>query len=238
MGALGWLLAVPGWLLSQGTVRAVVVDAGHGGEDSGVLGKGGGTEKEITLRLANMLQAAFKDVTPVGVFLTRDADEHLSLEERAILANRQQPALLLSLHCGYSRRAEETGCRVYYYQPGRSQLDKYHVLKESTPGSTIRLVPWDLAQVGHLSASRELAGILQQKIGALDRSAGGAPTGCALAPLQSIDCPAALVEIGLLSNPSDEARLKDSAYRESVVRALREAVLEFLASPAAKEGRP
>jgi len=236
LGLLGFPGLAPAWLKADGPAQVVVVDAGHGGDDAGVMGRDGTSEEEITLRLALQFAGAMKDVAGVAVFLDRDGDENMSVEERAITANRKHPAVMLSLHCGFSRRPEETGIRVYYYLPGRSQLDKYHVLKESTTGGTVRLVPWDLAQVGHLAASRELAGTVQQKVAALEGSTSGSPTGCALVPLQSIDSPAVLLEVGFLSNPQDEARLRDPAYRESLARALREAVLEFLASPAAKGG--
>ena len=99
------------------TVRAVAIDAGHGGADVGTRGPEGTLEKDVTLGVARKLRAAIQRRLGLRVVLTRAGDADVSLDERAAIANNNRADLFISLHANASMREDAAGAEVYYLSP-------------------------------------------------------------------------------------------------------------------------
>ena len=140
------ILIVPGLCLwpntssSQSPVKImkVIVDPGHGGQDTGGRGSDGVLEKDVTLALARKLDQMLGESGTIRSVLTRRDDYAVSLEDRAGLANHRRGDLLISLHLGNSFRPVPLGFSLYYWSPALAVP-----FVSSTPGETI---PWDQEQ--------------------------------------------------------------------------------------------
>jgi N-acetylmuramoyl-L-alanine amidase len=220
----------------------VVIDPGHGGAEVGAVGPTGLEEKEVALDLARRLKGAIQTDPTVGVVLTRDEDRVVSLDERTSVANHNRADLFLSIHLNASRGRRAAGSETYYLsddatdddartvaalenrayqpvQPFRNEQGEYE------PG--LERILWDLAQNQHLARSARLAESVQSELDAL---AGTKNRGVRQAPfrvLQGATMPAILVEVGFLSNPEEEGRLRTDEYRDRIVEAIARAIAGF-----------
>src|SRR4029079_17821506 len=97
-----------------GGLRAIVIDPGHGGDDTGAKGAQGTLEKNVTLTVARRLKAALEARLGVRVLLTRDGDQAVAPDQRAALANNNKADLFISLHANASLRPGVSGVEVFY----------------------------------------------------------------------------------------------------------------------------
>jgi len=222
--------ATPAPLEARGEGPVVVLDPGHGGEDWGAAGPGGELEKNIVLGIAR-LTAAQLQARGVAVRLTREGDETVPLGERTALANRLRATLFLSIHANASPARSARGAETYFMSADATDIQAAQAAAEenaSAPPDVVQLILWDLAQVSNLNESARLATTVQERLNTLhdtrDRGVKQAP----FVVLTGATMPAALVEVGFLSNPEEAARLTDRRGQEAVAAALAEAVATFL----------
>src|SRR5262249_5722909 len=95
-------------------IRTVVIDPGHGGGEGGAQGPGGTLEKDVTLAIARKLRASLVNGLGLQVFLTRDKDQDVSLDERTATANNYKADLFVSIHANASRFHGVSGSEVYF----------------------------------------------------------------------------------------------------------------------------
>ncbi|HEX6850943.1 MAG TPA: N-acetylmuramoyl-L-alanine amidase [Candidatus Polarisedimenticolaceae bacterium] len=224
----------------------VVVDPGHGGVETGALGPSGAQEKEITLDLARRL-ATRLERDGVTAVLTRDDDRILGLDDRTAVANHNKAELFVSIHLNAARGKKALGAETYYLATDATDDEartlaglenKGYAGAGSTPAPTsagetpdpsLELILWDLAQNRYLEESARLAEAVQREMneltGTRDRGVRQAP----FRVLMGATMPAILVEVGFISNPEEEARFKDDAYKDKVVEALARAIGAFRA---------
>ncbi len=225
------------------TRPVVVVDPGHGGVETGAVGRGGTQEKDLTLDLARRLKAALERDAKVTVVLTRDEDRLVPLDERAAIANHNRAELFISVHLNASKRRGAVGAETYFLSPDATDdeartlaaLENRAAGVPETPQAAkpdgekgLDLILWDLAQNQYLAESGRLAESVQKELNAL---AGTKDRGVRQAPfrvLMGTTMPAILVEAGFVTNPDEETRLKDPAYQDRIVEALVRAVREYL----------
>lgn len=220
-------------------LRTVVLDPGHGGEETGAIGPKGSAEKDLTLTIARRLRDALSEQLGVRVLLTREEDVSRGLDERAALANQVQADLFLSLHLNSTVRGQARGVETYILSLQASDrrasdaaaIENYSGNLASSEGdplpSDLRALLWDLAQSQHLAQSQRLALLLQEE---LARELGQPDRGVKQAPfrvLMGAAMPAVLVELGFLSNPEEEQLLLDPAYQERLVGATVRAIQRF-----------
>jgi len=217
------------------TIRTIVIDAGHGGEDNGVKGPGGATEKSVTLAVARRMKAAIEGRLGVRVLLTHEDDNRVSGDVRVAMANNNKADLFISLHANGSPRPTTRGATVYTLsldRSGENARRQSQVDREVLPvfgGGTrdFALVEWELAQATHLEGSSLFAGILEEKLRAM---AGMPAVGLQRVPMWSLagaNMPAVLIEMGYLSNPEEEQLLTSSQFQGGIATALTEAVVAF-----------
>jgi N-acetylmuramoyl-L-alanine amidase len=219
----------------------VVLDPGHGGDDQGALGPAGELEKNITMAVARAtatrLQAA-----GVTVRLTRDGDDGVSLGDRTALANQLDADAFVSIHANAYRGKGVRGAETYYMSVDASDADAAAAAAAENVGAapdTVQLILWDMAHVANLNASANLARSIQEHFNELqgikDRGIRQAP----FVVLTGATMPAALVEVGFLSNAADARRLTSAAGQQELAGVLAEAVLGFLRNgePTPEAGR-
>ena len=105
------------------TFDTVVVDAGHGGRDSGAYRRYGGAEKNATLDVAKRLSQKLRE-SQLKTVMTRSSDVFVELDERVAIHNRQKNAIFVSIHFNDARRRRIRGFETYYYSPHARELAK------------------------------------------------------------------------------------------------------------------
>jgi N-acetylmuramoyl-L-alanine amidase len=214
-----------------GTLRTVVIDPGHGGEDVGARGARGAIEKDLVLALAQRLKAAIESRFGFRVLLTRDRDENVPVDRRTSLANNNKADLFISLHANASVRTDAKGAQVMSLklEDYRNRTDAIR-MSEPVPvvgGGTraIDAVPWDLAQLPFAEKSATLAAIVSRHLHERGLPLFTRPV--VALPLRSLvgtNMPAILVEVGFLSNADDERLLTDPERSGAIVEALLDAI--------------
>ena len=216
------------------TVRTIVIDPGHGGDDNGVKGAGGALEKDVTLSVARRLKGAIEGRLGMRVLLTRE-EGRVDADGRAAIANNNKADLFISLHANGSPRTSLRGAVVYTLSLDRvgedarrqSLADKAVLPLFGGGAREVALVEWQLAQAAHLDGSNAFAGIVEQRL----RTTGGMPSvALQRAPMRSIagaNMPALLIEMGYLSNPEEEQLLRSNEFQNGIALALTEAVSAF-----------
>jgi N-acetylmuramoyl-L-alanine amidase len=220
--------------------RVIVLDPGHGGAEEGAKGPSGLLEKDVVLDLARRLERVLER-SGTDVVLTRDEDRLVPLDERTAIANQNRAALFVSIHLNSAPTRAAFGAETYFLSPDATD-DEARTLSalenrayagdEGTPAAApptdgLEMILWDLAQNRYLEESARLAEEVQREfnllVGTRDRGIRQAP----FTVLMGATMPAILVEVGFVSNPEEEAKLRDDAYRDRIVEALARAIGTF-----------
>ncbi len=216
-------------------LRTVVLDPGHGGEELGTQGAKGTLEKEITLSVARRLRTLIETRLGLKVFLTREDDRTMSLDDRSAFANNHKADVFLSIHANSAVRPALKGAEVYYLTVERADAEARKRAEDNQAtlpalgGGTraIDLILWETAQARYLEQSSALAGLVEQ---ALRGRVAMSPRAVQQAPFRVLvgaNMPAALVEIGYLSNAEQETQLVSGSYQDQVAQALLDALIKF-----------
>jgi N-acetylmuramoyl-L-alanine amidase len=210
-------------------VRTIVIDPGHGGENIGAEGPGGTLEKDISLAIARKLRAQLVSARGLQVFLTRDKDVEVDLDERTAIANNYKADLFVSIHANGSRYRGAKGAEVYFLSYQASDDDSRRVAQMegaadpvalAPPGSDLALILWDMAQAEHLEESSALASRLQEELATVTGSEGRGVKQAPFRVLVGAAMPAVLVEVAFISNPDEEKLLAADDYQDKVAAAL------------------
>jgi N-acetylmuramoyl-L-alanine amidase len=219
---------------SSTPVRTIAIDAGHGGDDAGVVGANGTKEKDLTLAVARRLKTAMESRLGVRVLLTRDEDRNVPLDERTATANHNKADLFVSLHANGSLRPRTAGATIFYasFEKGAEEAARASLGTERVPtfgGGTrdIELVLWDLAQTRHVERSAAFAQLLERQIRGRLPLAARPVDRAPLLVLESANMPAVVVEMGYLTNPDQERQLTGGDMQNALVQAIVDAVLRF-----------
>ena len=218
-------------------LSVVVLDPGHGGRSLGARGSTGTREKDLVLSVTEMLKARLEEGLGIKVVLTRTADYYVGLKERTAIANNNRADLFLSIHANATFRRDIEGYETYYLslRSTDKQARSYAEMENKALGvkggeddkALLEAILWDMAQTGYIQESNELASMVQKRIvGELrgrDRGVRQAP----LAVLMGARMPAALVEIGYISNPEQEVRLNRQSHQEQIASALYRAIEDY-----------
>jgi len=177
--------------------KKVCLDPGHGGEDSGAVGKGGTLEKDINLDIV-LLAKAELEKNGANVLLTRSDDSYVSLKDRTDYANKEKCDIFISAHQNSAAKKKRIahGTETFWHTKGDPNDKKL---------------------------ATELQKNIVAAIGLTDR---GVKQGN-YAVLRNSDMPAALIETAFISNPDEEALLKDPAFQKKVALAVTRGVMGY-----------
>jgi N-acetylmuramoyl-L-alanine amidase len=228
-------------------ITTVVLDPGHGGDDAGVVGPSGSREKDVNLDVARALARYLRQEGDLEVVLTRDDDRSLELADRAEIANRAGGDLFVSVHCNGWFDRDAAGLETYFLSPAKTNWSKSveQAENQSALADDVEFIVWELVQNKFISSSSELAEVVQHEacvsLGLPDRGVKQA----GFRVLVGAYMPAILVEVGFLSNPTEETLLLSRDYQQHLARAIGDAILTYRerqvradAAGAAAGGRP
>ena len=214
-------------------IRTIVLDPGHGGKEVGAVGGAGLLEKDLTLTICRKLAAALASKTGARVVLTRDDDSVVSLDQRTALANQYNADLFLSVHLNAAVGKIAKGSETYFLsleasdELARKAAETENAAAATDPSSDLKLILWDLAQQAYIEESSRFAQAIQEEMNA---ATGVANRGVKQAPFKVLvgaTMPAALVEVGFISNAEEEKKLQTDAFQNLMVEALTRAVQRY-----------
>ena len=206
-------------------VGRVVIDAGHGGHDTGSIGPGGLREKDLVLDIASRLGELIESGLGADVIYTRTDDQFILLKERTKLANISQADLFVSIHANSSRLKNIRGVETYYLSFTTSSSAMAVASRENAAAQrSIHELQGLLSKIAlteKIQESREFAAQIQKALysGLSGETKGLRNRGVRKAPFMVLigaEMPAVLAEVGFLSNASDEKLLKAGSYRQKV----------------------
>lgn len=229
----------------------VMLDPGHGGKDPGAIGVSGTYEKQIALATAFELRHLLERSGRYRVAMTRTSDHFIPLEDRVSIAQEHGAALFVSMHADALRDHSVRGASVYTLSDRASDAQTAQLAASENsadrfapPGQRVSPeVARILASLVRRETRIDSARLARKVVGSLDdalpmlqnpdRHAG-------FVVLKAADIPSVLVEMGFMSNPRDEAQLRQPKHRAVVARAMCNAVEAYFAAnshTAAKIGR-
>ncbi|MBI2205454.1 MAG: N-acetylmuramoyl-L-alanine amidase [Candidatus Rokubacteria bacterium] len=222
-------------------LKVMVLDAGHGGHDPGAIGPTGLTEKELVLDVTLRARRLVEERLGIKVRLSRDSDSFVTLRDRTSFANRERADVFVSIHANAHRQAASEGVEIYFLSSEATdsgarqtaalenavvQLEK-PAAGRARSTDVLKSILWDLAQSAFQAESSNLA---ETVLDAMTRSLRIPNRGVKQAGfyvLGGAAMPAILVEIGFVTNPREERRLRDSRYRDEIARAIVDGLAEY-----------
>jgi len=217
-------------------VGRIVIDAGHGGHDSGTLGADGIQEKDVVLDVALRLGKLLHDRLGADIIYTRSDDTFIPLESRTAIANKAQADLFLSIHANSSPDPSARGVETYYlnFTSDPTALDvaaRENAVSDQSIHQLSDLVK-KIALKDKISESREFAEDVETSLyGGLHAGNQGLKNrGVKKAPfvvLIGANMPSILAEISFVTNPRDASQLRDPEYRERVAESLYRGVARY-----------
>lgn len=204
----------------------IVIDPGHGGRDIGAAGLSGTTEKSYTLGFARKLAAELEK--NYRIVLTRQEDFELAATDRTALANHHQAALFISLHCGASFSRQPAGNNVYFHRPYAHSALGRSATPPKTENADTPPILWRNAQLTHQKKSEQLARRICKQLDGHHPAADCQVYGLPILPLEGAAMPAVVIELGYLTNPSDEKKMQSAIHQTNLVKAVSDAVSGFL----------
>lgn len=211
-------------------IKKIVIDAGHGGNDPGAIGKKGTREKDVNLdiarRVANLLKSR-----GVEVIMTRSTDRFVPLYRRAQIANDAKANLFISIHSNANRVRSLKGFEVYYVTPTVNDTSRaYTAAKESalklanasfaSNSLDLKATLWDMIYASSRAESIALSHSICQAMNSNLNCPILGVKGARFQVLRTAQMPAILIEVGFLSNPTEESKLKNSFYRQKVAEGI------------------
>lgn len=199
-----------------GPFAIVVLDPGHGGQDSGTM-KNGLTEKELALDVAHRVERLLRQYGLVPV-LTRSDDTFISLQERATIANRQPESVFVSIHFDEGGRTAATGIETYYASHPISLPDRV--------ASWLPFLQRTSSEPPNLE-SQSLATFIQESVVVHTQATNRGTRPQQFFVIANVRHPAVLVEGGFLTNKEDVAKLTNADYREEMAAGIAQGILQY-----------
>jgi len=218
-------------------IKTIMIDAGHGGSDSGTIGKMGTKEKDITLDIAKRLKAHLVKSDLHHVLMTREDDSSVPLLERVTLVREAKADLFISIHLNYLPKKNTNIIETYYFGPSDDKKTLKLAEQENAGSeyglSDFREVVEMLGKTMKLQESREFAESIQANLFLNSRkhTKDIQNHGVKRAPfvvLLGVDVPSVLAEVSCLSNPEEERELNSESHRENIARYLATGIFDYL----------
>jgi N-acetylmuramoyl-L-alanine amidase len=217
-------------------INRIVIDAGHGGHDSGTLGAGGIEEKDVVLDVALRLGKLLHERLGAEIIYTRSDDTFIPLETRTAIANKAQADLFISVHANSSQDASARGVETYYlnFTSDPAALD-VAARENAVGGQSIHQLSDLVKKItlkDKIEESREFASDVEGSLyaGLAKGNEGLKNRGVKKAPfvvLIGANMPSILAEISFVTNPKDAEQLRQPEYRERVAESLYNGVARY-----------
>ena len=228
----------------------VAIDPGHGGEDPGAIGPSGLREKDVVLQIGRQLQERINARPGMRAMLTRDADYFVPLQERVHKARRVQADLFISIHADAFITPQARGASVFALSDSgaTSTAARWMARRENASDAIggvnlaskdahLARTLLDMSTTAQIKDSLRIGREVLGHIGQVGRLHKNEVEQASFAVLKAPDIPSILVETAFISNPEEEARLRDDAYQAKLVQALYSGITRYFARnpPLARE---
>ena len=217
--------------------RTIVIDAGHGGKDPVAVGYRGTKEKDIALDVAKRLEKKLSKNMKVKIVMTRDEDIFLRLSERTKIANENNGSLFISIHTNAAEDRRASGFETFLIGQNKNEAAVRVAARENAvlelEGSTGKkltdedLIKATIAQSAFASKSELFASLVQKEIKKRVQSKDRGVKQAGFYVLMGASMPNVLVELGFISNPSEEKKLRSPQYRDQLATAIYRAVEQY-----------
>ena len=217
--------------------KTIVIDAGHGGKDPGAVGYRGTKEKDIALDVAKRLEKKLSKNLNVKIVMTRDEDIFLRLSERTKIANENNGSLFISIHTNAAEDRRASGFETFLIGPNKNEAAVRVAARENAvlelegiSGQKLTnedLIKATIAQSAFASKSEQFASMVQVEIKKRVQSKDRGVKQAGFYVLMGASMPNVLVELGFISNPSEEKKLRSPQYRDQLATAIYRAVEQY-----------
>lgn len=220
----------------------VAIDPGHGGEDPGASGATGLHEKDVVLQVALQLRDEINAVPGMRAMMTRDADFFVPLQDRVKKARRVQADLFVSVHADAFINSAARGASVFALSEhgASSSAARWMANKENAADmvggvnftakdSAVLRAMLDMSTTAQIKDSMRLGSEVLGQIGRVGKLHKGSVEQAGFAVLKAPDIPSILVETAFISNPEEEAKLRDPVYQQKLVQALVTGIKRYFA---------
>jgi N-acetylmuramoyl-L-alanine amidase len=231
--------------MSQGRIDRLIIvalDPGHGGEDPGASGPSGLHEKDVVLQVALKLRDRINALPGFRAMMTRDADFFVPLQDRVRKARRVQADLFVSIHADAFLTPKARGASVFALSQhgatstaARWMADKENAadmvggVNFKAKDAAVLRAMLDMSTTAQIKDSMKLGSEVLGQIGKVGKLHKGSVEQAGFAVLKAPDIPSILVETAFISNPEEEARLRDPAYQAQLVDALTTGIRRYFA---------
>lgn len=221
----------------------VVIDPGHGGHDPGTQSpRTRAAERDITLSVSKLIHDELASMDEIDPWLTRTSDVFIDVPDRPRLAVEREGDLFVSIHVDAQPRGGTSarGFTTYYLGPARTEQGRLAAIRENTvPGASegsgpdidqLEFILAGLDQGTHLQESVRFGGFIQNELRrAVDSPDRGVRSGPYWVLVRATsNMPTVLVELGFITNPDDERRLRDPQHQRTMARAVATAIRRYL----------
>ncbi|MDR0843340.1 MAG: N-acetylmuramoyl-L-alanine amidase [Acidobacteriota bacterium] len=217
-------------------IRRIVVDAGHGGSDTGTVGKEGTMEKDITLAIALKLRDQLKEIGIAEIIMTRTDDTMVPLHDRVDFARAAKADMFISIHVNSLPHSTKNVVETFYFGPSRDQRT-LQLADQENKGSKYGLSDFQeivqrLGKAMKLQESKKLAEAIQQDLyrNGLELDSDAVDTGVKRAPfvvLMGLDVPSVLAEVSCMSSTKAERYLNSEVDQDRIAASIAAGIMRY-----------
>ena len=223
--------------------KIIVIDAGHGGVDPGAIGYNGTYEKNITLSMAKELKKLLDQKGKYKVYLTRSRDVFIPLRERVKISRSHDADLFISVHADSAKNRKAVGLSVYTLSETASDKEAAALAEKENKADIVAGLNFaehskevsdillNLAQRETNNSSAEFASLLSAQMSKVAKTVSNTHRFAGFAVLKAPDVPSVLLELGYLSNPTEERQLRQKSYRRKLGEAAVKAIDKYFQNP-------
>lgn len=218
----------------------VMLDPGHGGIDSGAIGKQGSMEKHVVLEIATMVSQLLSDHPHIEARLTRDSDHFIPLYQRVEIAQQHGASLFMSIHADGYTKPQAKGASVFalsnrgassamarYLSDKENAADAVGGVKVQEKDQYLQQILFDLVQTDTIKNSLTLGKHVLDRIRPIHHLHSQHTEQAAFAVLKSPSIPSVLVETSFITNPDEERLLSTHAFRKKIAGAITAGIINF-----------
>ena len=226
---------------TQKDQRIILVDAGHGGEDSGAIGKNKSQEKSVNLAIAKKLVAIINKNSSLKAILTRSGDYYIPLTKRITIAQKENATMFISIHADSVESSTAKGASIYTLsEKGNNsklakQLEQSQNLVDQFGGvetvidndQFLKNILSDFSRKDRDIQSQNLAKEILSELGKIGPVHKNEPQKANFVVLKSPGIPSVLVETAFISNPTQEKRLTNSKQQKKIAESMYKGILNY-----------
>lgn len=218
----------------------IAIDAGHGGEDPGALGKKGTREKDVALAIAKKLEKMIKEEPGMRPVMIRDGDYYISLRQRSKLARKAKADLFISIHADAINNRRARGASVYALSGSGASSEAARWLAEKENAAdllggvslddkddVLASVLLDLSQTATIESSLDVGSSILKELGRVGKLHKHRVEQAGFAVLKSPDIPSLLVETAFISNTQEERKLRSYRHQQALATSMMRGIRKY-----------